>query len=149
MLFLQVTQKFQNFNTYRGVKHGHRLVSNQEAWLNNHGSRNDHALLLPAAQHMRIFKQEIIYRAEFYLFHSVADTLDPRILILEATHDQWFFQNPLDVHEGRQCAVRILLDITDMGVVPVPSLLIEFRKVLVLEDNFAAGRFMKPKNGLH
>ncbi len=75
--------------------------------------------------------------------------LDSLSLIPDAANDQRLFQNPLDVHKGRQRSIGVLLHIPHMGVIPVHPLLIQFRKILAIEDHLPLCRLVESQDGFH
>ena len=112
--FLQAAQQLQDFHAHRGIQHRDRFVRHDQLRLQDHGPGDHHALLLPAAEHVRELLQEVVHRVSFTSSIALWIRCKALFLALDAADDERLLQDALDVHEGRQRAVRVLLDIADL-----------------------------------
>ena len=75
---------------------------------------DDDALLLAAAEHVGEAGQDVIDGREADLLHHFVNAFLAFGLIHRAVDFQGFAENAADVHEGRERAEGVLLDVADL-----------------------------------
>ena len=79
-----------------------------------HGACNDDALLLAAAEHVGKPRQDVLDRDQSDLVHDFADPVLAGGFSHVAVDFQRFAEDAADIHEGRQRAEGVLLNVADL-----------------------------------
>src|SRR5256714_13002030 len=64
LLVFEAQRKVQHIETDRDIQNGDGSVSHQHLWSRGQGTRNSHTLALPAAQLMRVLRDELLGRTQ-------------------------------------------------------------------------------------
>src|SRR5436305_3932036 len=118
LLVFEAQQQVQHIETDRDIQHGDRFVGQQHFWSRCQSTRDSHTLALPAAQLMRVLRDELLGRTQadaieqrqhlFPLFSgSVCMTMQP----------QWSTQVIADVMHRVERGEWVLEDYLHMAAI--------------------------------
>ena len=69
--------------------------------------------------------------------------------ILDPADNERFTKNPLNAHKRRQGTIWVLLDIANLGAVPLQHLCIHPGYILAFKDHMTFGWFIQTQDGFH
>lgn len=93
-------------------------------------------------------RQKVFDWSQFDFFQHLTDPPLLLLFVLNAIDFHWLFQDALDIHEGRQGTVGVLLDIANVGAIAFPAFLVKGAEVFTEEVHRTLGNVVDPQDRL-